>query len=111
MLGSILVGLFIFTLLNYFNVLSDKIMSFIKILLPVGVFGFGGFYLAKNSSKRGIIEGLKIGSIVLAFIILVSLLGLGSNFEIKNLIYYLILPITSSIGGIIAKQGNNKTKK
>lgn len=111
MLGTIIVGIFLFTFLNYFNIVNDKIMSFIKILLPIGVFGFGGFYLSKNSSKKGIIEGLKIGAIVVAFMLLVSILGLSSKFEIKNIIYYLILIATSVIGGIIAKQGKDNTKK
>ena len=111
MLGTIVIGIFVFTILNYFNILSDKIMSFIKILLPVGVFGFGGFYLSKNSSNKGIVEGLKIGLIVLSFIFLLSILGLGSDFEAKNLIYYAILLITSIVGGILAKQGKGTQKK
>ena len=111
MLGTIIIGIFLFTLLNYFNILSDKIMSFIKILLPIGVFGFGGFYLSKNSSKRGIIEGLKIGLILIAFMFLVSILGLSSGFEWKSILYYLILLFASIIGGIIAKQGKENTKK
>lgn len=111
MLGTIIIGIFLFTLLNYFNILSDKIMSFIKILLPIGVFGFGGFYLSKNSSKRGIIEGLKIGLILIAFMFLVSILGLSSGFEWKSILYYLILLFASIVGGIIAKQGKENTKK
>lgn len=104
MFGTIVLGIFLFTLLNYFNILGDKVMNFIKIILTVGVFGFGGWYAAKNTKKRGIIEGLKIGSIFLVFFLLISLITLSSKFEWKNLIYYLILLISSIFGGIIAKQ-------
>ncbi len=104
MLGSIVVGIFLFTVLNYFNILSDKVMNFMKILLSVGAFGFAGWYLAKNTKKRGLIEGLKIGGIVLAFFLIISLIFLSSKFEIKNLLYYLILLASSVCGGIIAKQ-------
>jgi len=102
--GIIIIGLFIFTCLNYFNIISDKVMSVLKILLPVIALGFGGFYLSKNSSKRGIVEGIKIGVLISIFILLISLLGFNDKFEWKNLIYYLILIISSMGGGIIAKQ-------
>lgn len=107
-LGTILVGLFIFTFLNYFNIISDKIMSILKILLPVIALGFGGWYLSKNSNKRGIIEGIKIGFLISGFIFLISLLGLNDKFEWKNLIYYLILIFSSMSGGILAKQRKEK---
>lgn len=103
-LGTILIGLFIFTFLNYFNIISDKVMNILKIILPVIALGFGGFYLSRNSSKRGIIEGIKMGLLISIFILLISLLGFNDKFELKNLIYYLILVVSSMSGGIIAKQ-------
>ena len=108
MLGTIVVGLFLFTILNYFNIFNDKVINFIKIILPIGVFIFGGWYLAKNTNKRGITEGLKIGSIILGVFLLISLLGISSKFQWQNLIYYLILLISSITGGIIAKQKKDK---
>lgn len=102
--GTILIGLFIFTFLNYFNIISDKIMNILKIILPVLSLGFGGWYLSKNSNKRGIIEGIKIGLLISIFMLLIALLGLNDKFEWKNLIYYLILIVSSMSGGIIAKQ-------
>lgn len=108
---SIIIGLFIFTLLNYFNIISDKFLNILKMILIIGIFIFSGFYLAKRSKGRGILEGLKIGGIISIFFFLVSILALPNSFELKNLIYYLILIISSMTGGIIAKQGKNINEK
>lgn len=108
---TILIGLFILTVLNYFNILGDKTTNVIKMILVVLTLIFSGLYLSKRSNKRGIIEGLKIGSIISIFLLLISILGFNSNFEWKNLIYYLILIFSSMTGGIIGKQGKVQNKK
>lgn len=105
---SIFIGIFLFTILNYFNVISDNFLNILKMILIIGTFIFSGFYLSKRSKGRGILEGLKIGSIISIFLLLIALLGLRTPFEWKNLIYYLILTISSMTGGIIAKQRKNK---
>lgn len=104
---TILIGMFLFTILNYFNIISDNILNIIKLILIIGVLIFSGFYLSKRSKKRGIIEGLKIGSIISIFMLLFSLLGLDTSFKWQNLIYYLILIVSSMTGGIIGKQGKS----
>lgn len=105
---TILIGMFLFTVLNYFNIISDNILNITKLILIIGVFIFSGFYLSKRSKKRGIIEGLKIGSIIGIFMLLVTLLGLDTSFKWQNLIYYLILIVSSMTGGIIGKQGKSR---
>ena len=105
---TIIVGIFIFTIFNYFNIFSDKITNILKMILIVGVFIFSGYYLSKRSKERGFLEGLKIGSIISILFLLISWLGINSSFNWKNLIYYLILIISSMTGGVIAKQGKQK---
>ena len=101
---SILIGTFILTFFNYFNIISDKVMNIFKMILTLFIFIFGGFYLSKRSKKRGFLEGIKIGFIICLFFLIVTLLGFNSSFEWKNIIYYLILIISSMTGGIIGKQ-------
>lgn len=105
---TIIIGIFIFTFFNYFDIFSDKITNILKMILVVITFIFSGFYLSKRSKGRGFLEGIKIGSILSIFLLLVTLLGLNSSFEWRNLIYYLILIISAMTGGIIAKQGKQK---
>ena len=105
---TVIVGIFIFTVFNYFNIFSDKITNILKMILIIGIFIFSGYYLSKRSKGRGFLEGLKIGGIISIFFLLTSWLGINSSFEWKNLIYYLILIISSMTGGIIGKQGKSK---
>ena len=105
---TMIIGIFIFTFFNYFNIFSDKVTNVLKMILVIGTFIFSGFYLSKRSKGRGFLEGLKIGTILSLFLLLVTLLGINSSFEWRNLIYYLILIISSMTGGIIAKQGKQK---
>ncbi len=103
-IGSILIGMFILAFFNYFNIISDKVMNVLKMILILGIFIFGGFYLSKRSKKRGFLEGIKIGLIVCIFFLLITLLGFNSSFEFRSIIYYLILIVASMTGGIIGKQ-------
>lgn len=105
---TIIIGMFLFTVLNYFNIISDNFLNILKLILIVGTFIFSGFYLSRRSKDRGIIEGLKIGSIISIFMLLVTLLGFDTTFKWQNLIYYLILILSSMTGGIIAKQFKTK---
>ena len=82
-------------------------MNILKMILILGSFVFGGFYISKRSKKRGFIEGIKIGIIITIFYLLITLLIFNSSFEWRNIIYYLILIIASMTGGIIGKQGKS----
>ena len=101
----IFVGTLVITILNYFNILSNSIISIIKLILPIlGIF-FSSYRLGKTSEKKGYLEGLKFGGIViLIFSLLVILLD---KFELKSLIYYLILILTSIMSSTV---GINRKK-
>lgn len=101
LLGSLFILIFLITLLNYFNILNGKVFSVFKILAPVISLFIGGFILGKRSQKKGWLEGLKLSLIFLIILLLFNYLGLGNHFEIKNLIYYLILTVSGMFGSMI----------
>lgn len=107
-LGTILALTFITTLLSYFNILSDKVTSIIKIIIPIISMLIGSFYIGKNSLKKGFLEGLKLGSIFSIFLIIFNYLGLNNSFKVKHLLFYIILIISSILGSMI---GINKKKQ
>ena len=107
-LGSILVLTFITTLLSYFNILSDKITSLIKIIIPIISMLIGGFYIGKKSSKKGFLEGLKLGLIFSSILIIFNYLALDNSFKFKYLLFYIILIISSILGSMI---GINRKKQ
>lgn len=107
-ISSILVLTFIVTLLSYFNIMGDKVVSIFKIIIPIISVLIGGFYIGKKSVKKGFIEGLKLGLIFSIILVIFNYLGLGNSFKVKYLLFYLIIIITSILGSMI---GINKRKE
>ena len=101
----LLVGTLVLTLFNYFNIINSKVISIMKFILPVISMFISSYRLGKLSDKKGYLEGLKFGGIViLIFSLLVILLD---KFELKSLIYYLILILTSIMSSTV---GINRKK-
>ncbi len=98
--SSLLLLTLIFTLTNYFNIISDKTMSILKIIIPTISLFIGGIYLGMNTKLKGFCNGLKLGLVFISIMIILNIIFI-SNFEFKNILYYLILLITTSLGSMI----------
>ncbi len=107
MLGFIVITSFIFSSLYYFNIISSSISSFMDIIIPSISFLVSGIYMGKKVLSKGWLEGLKIGLILLFVFILISILLFNYTYDFKNLLYYIILLISSMLGGMI---GINRKK-
>ena len=105
---SIISFTFFITLLSYFNIINDKICSIFKILIPVISLFIGGFYMGKKSRNKGYLEGLKFGLIFCLLLIIFNLIVFGFTFEIKYILFYIIIIISSTFGRMI---GINKAKR
>ena len=99
--GILLVLTFLMTLLHYFNLIPYRVVTILKIIIPILSLFIGGFVIAKNSKEKGWLEGMKLGMIFLILLMLFNYLGLSKSFEIKDFIYYLILFIASTFGGMV----------
>ena len=106
-IGFVLVLTFLTTLLSYFNIMSDKVTSIIKIIIPIISVFIGGFYIGKRSLKKGFLEGLKLGCIYSIILIIFNYLALDNSFKFKYLLFYTILIISSILGSMI---GINRKK-
>ena len=104
---SILVLTFIMTTLSYFNIIGDKFVSILKIIIPVISLFIGGFYLGKKSNKKGWLEGLKLSLIFLILLIIFEFLALDKSFEFKSLLYYIIIISSCIFGSIIGINKNH----
>lgn len=99
-LSILLLGIFLITLMNYFNLISGKFLSILKILIiTISVF-IGGFLTGKKSNSKGWLEGLKIGMILIIFLGIINLLFI-KEISFKLFIYYFILLICSCLGSMI----------
>lgn len=108
-ISTILILIFIITLLNYFNIISDKIIPIFKILIPITSLFIGGIQIGKRSKNKGWLEGLKLGSIFSIFLLVFNFLAFSNSFKFKYLLFYLIIITSSILGsmiGINRKKGN-----
>ena len=95
----IIISTLIITALSYFNIINYKISIYLEIITGVIVFLIGGIKIGKLSNKKGYIEGLKFGLIILILMFIISLIF--NLFKYKSLIYYLLLLISSIIGSML----------
>lgn len=96
----------ILALFYYFNIINNKTLSILNIILILISMFIGGLYIGKKSNKKGYIEGIKIGILAVLTLFIISYL-IYSNKSINTLIYYLVLIFPSILGSIL---GINKRK-
>lgn len=96
---SILILTLIMTSLNYFNIISGKVMIISKIIIPLVSLAIGGFILGKGANKNGWLEGLKLG-LIITFLIIIGNLIFSQSLTIKDLIFYLLLLFSSMFGSM-----------
>lgn len=101
----LLLGTLLLTLFNYFNLLNTKIISVLKLLIPLTAIFISSYKLGQQSEKKGYIEGLKIGLMIIATLLILVLLL--DKFTLKSLLYYLILLLSSILSSMI---GINRKK-
>lgn len=101
----IITGTLVITIFNYFNILGSNIISIMRLILTVIAMFISSYRLGKVSDKKGYLEGLKFGGIVI--FIFTTLVILLDKLELRSLIYYLILLLTSVMSSMI---GINRKK-
>lgn len=103
--GFILLSNVLITLLNYFNILQNSVIDILKFIIPIlGLFVIS-YLLGQKSIKKGYLEGLKLGGIIIFTFLIITLILKSFNFKV--IIYYLILLLSSVLGSMI---GINRKK-
>ena len=97
----ILILTFITTVFSYFNIINQSIISIIKIIIPTISLLLSGYIIGIKSNKKGWLEGLKLSIISLIILLLFNYLGFNNKFEIKNILYYVILIVSCVFGSMI----------
>jgi len=97
----------ILTLLQYFNILGDTGTNYFKLITIALTMLVGGIYIGVNSSKKGWLEGIKVGIEIIIILFVVSYLAFDTGINIKTLIYYFLILSSSMLGSMI---GINKRK-
>ena len=97
----------IVSLFNITNILYTKgsdIMIMIGMML---IFGFIGLQFGRATTKKGYLEGLKIGGSLIIILIVINLLFYRTGFSLERFIYYVVLILSSTLGSMI---GINRKK-
>ena len=116
-LKSFMIYLAIFTILfliisnlSYFDILSQQNCNILNILSLIISSLISGIYTGLKSTNKGYLEGMKIGSIIILFISLLSYLGFNNSFNFVTFICYLFIFIIIIIGSIIVINKRKKEK-
>lgn len=102
----IVLGLLLNTL-YYFDIISNNIYNIMKMVIVLLTLFINALILGKNTDKYGILEGLKLGASFLLVMMIIKVIT-NNAFDIRTVIYSLIIILTTSIGSII---GINKLQK
>ena len=90
---------FIVSILNLIG-LNSGITSLIMLICNVILFFVLNYFNAFKSKKRGYLEGVILGTILIISMILIKIILFNNNFNISTFIYYIILFIVSILGGM-----------
>jgi len=99
--ASLIILSIIISTFSYFNIISSNITSILELITIIISVFIGSLYLGKNSNKKGYLEGIKQGLIIIALLFLFNFLALDNNPSISNLLYYVIILITSILGSVL----------
>ena len=97
---------FITSLLNLLG-LNSGITSIILFVSNIILFFVLSFFNAFKKQRKGLIEGLIIGTIFIVLMFLIKIILFNGVLGIPTLIYYLILFVTSILAGMFGV--NKKT--
>lgn len=92
----------------YFNIINTNTINYLKLFIIAISMLIGGIYIGSKTNKKGWLEGLKIGLEVIIILFIISYLAFDKGIDIKTVIYYFIILISSILGSMI---GINKRKK
>lgn len=97
---SLLVYILTLTLLNYFQFIKfENIIKLNFTIVSIITFIFG-IIMGKTSTKKGYIEGLKLGGLIIFIFILLNIIFIR-NFSLHIFVYYLTIIASATFGSII----------
>ena len=67
------------------------------------IFFIYGFFKGKTTNKKGFIEGLLTGCILIAILFIISLIFFHQNIKLSTLFYYIALLFITIIGSTVGK--------
>ena len=107
--GITLIFYLLISIIHFISNISASIITSILFIYNLFLFFIFSFLISKKSKSKGIFIGLKLSSIIIIIFLLLTLL-FKLDFNIKNIIYYLLIILTSTFGSITSKNTRNELK-
>lgn len=108
-LGILLILTLILSIFHYFDLVSNSILKWSKILIPLISIFVGGLLNGIKANKKGYLKGIQVGGMLVIFFFLISILGFYSSIHFFTFIYYILIILFAMLGAIIGIQ--KKTKR
>lgn len=105
--GILVVLTLLLTIFNYFSWFNNQFISIFEISIPIISIVISGFQFGKKSNQNGLIEGVKIGLLIIITLLILNFI-FKNSISFKNIIYYIILLLSCTVGSII---GINRKKE
>jgi len=103
----ILLEILISFIIGLFNLmgLNSSLSKIILLILNIIIFFIYGLQRGKNTNKKGLLEGLITGGIMIGILFIITLIFFHTSLSLATLFYYLALLFISIVG---ATMGKNK---
>ncbi len=106
-LVSIFLSLLIISTLYYFDLLSNNVVNYLRPLIIMLNIFIGSYIVGKKAEKKGYLEGLKYGSLILGSFLLIALFFFRNFLRLRFILYDIILLAIAVLGSMI---GINRKK-
>lgn len=90
---------FIVSILNLIGV-NSGISSIIMLIFNICLVFYLGYYNSSLYLKKGYLEGLFLGILIIILMILIKIILFDNTFTVASIIYYSILLVISIVGGM-----------
>ena len=83
--------------------MNSSLSKIIILILNLGIFFFYGLQRGKLTNKKGLLEGLFTGGILVMILLIITLIFFHSSLSLGTIFYYLALVFITVIGSTIGK--------
>lgn len=101
----LVLGTLLLNTLYYFDILSNNMIKYGKILISILSFFLGGIYLGRNSPNKGYLYGIRLSIIVIIIYIVFGIIF--NNITLSRIIFYLIVSFCITFGAMIGINKKN----
>ncbi len=97
---SLVAYLAVMSVFHYFGVMKLASVGTVNFVVMAIILFLGGIYMGKKTSKKGYLEGLKLGGVVVVLSFASNII-LVRHFDLYVVLYYFVLAVAATIGSMI----------